>query len=253
MWHCEEDKKDWFLDQWIYHPEDYTNLHQKLLSGKKLLNVSATQFVYNCLIRANQKVIEGLNHMILQGKDLKYGMVRKWVVDFYMMEFSDILLHSAFIADNNDIFYQRRDSADWQLLDANTTRYEIQNAGKYQSQLRMQLNSIVAAGAAVFQTWALERSLTSSIMQLNNFTYYRWNKQAGSLEFRYWISTSREDYDRMLSFYNVFAVSPNVKKAYVASIDNVDTKRIFFVPMIARKLTLEETTSYCDMTQEQFE
>ena len=49
------------------------------------------------------------------------------------------------------------------------------------------------------------------------------------------------------------AHSKAVKRAATLAIDGVRTKRIFFAPMIARKLTLEECASYENLTAEKFQ
>ena len=69
--------------------------------------------------------------MILQGKDMSYEAVRKFVVDFYMLEFADYVLYTAFTTPTDNLFCQPRDSDDWKLLDSVTTRYDLQNQSKY--------------------------------------------------------------------------------------------------------------------------
>ena len=54
----------------------------------------------------------------------------------------------------------------------------------------------------------------------------------------------------MLSFFNIMAHSKSVKRAATLAIDGVRTKKIFFVPMIARKLTLQESASYENLTEQ---
>jgi len=43
-----------------------------------------------------------------------------------------------------------------------------------------------------------------------------------------------------------------VKRGAALSIDGVKTKQIFFVPMLAKRLTLAEAASYENLTEERF-
>lgn len=57
----------------------------------------------------------------------------------------------------------------------------------------------------------------------------------------------------MLSFYNIMCHSKSVKRAASLSIDGIKTKQIFFVPMLARHLTLDEANKYDSLTTEEVE
>ena len=69
--------------------------------------------------------------MVDGGKELSYSLVRQFVVAFYNLDMADLMLTSAMRAPQDDLFIQDRASADWQLLDSNTTRHELKNAIKY--------------------------------------------------------------------------------------------------------------------------
>lgn len=84
---------------------------------------------------------------------MPFRQVRKFVVDFFMLDFVHVQLYSAMLSPTDQIFFQDRGGEDWQLLDANTTRHEIGNASKYQWQLRFVLNSMMAAGASLLNSW----------------------------------------------------------------------------------------------------
>jgi len=126
------EENEWVLDLPGYDDADYTEFNEKLISGEYMLNVSAACFVYTSLIRTFEKVIEDLNEMVYMGKGMSFSITRKFVVDFYMLEFADYVLYSAFMAPKEDIYYQSRKSDDWKLLDSITTRHEIRNSSKYQ-------------------------------------------------------------------------------------------------------------------------
>lgn len=57
----------------------------------------------------------------------------------------------------------------------------------------------------------------------------------------------------MLGFYNIVSDNKSVKRAQYMAQDNIETRRVIFVPMLARKITLEETESYSNLTAAQFE
>ena len=119
--------------------------------------------------------------MIISGKDMTYSQVRKFVVDFYMLEMSDHVLYSAIKAKTDDIWFQSRESDDWKLLDDNTTSYEIYNPSKYQWQLRFLLNSVMASGASILNSMHSESAIYRSYIALTHGMYYRLMKQDGSL------------------------------------------------------------------------
>mmetsp|Transcript_37179 Transcript_37179/g.48921 ORF Transcript_37179/g.48921 Transcript_37179/m.48921 type:complete len:139 (+) Transcript_37179:1217-1633(+) len=78
-------------------------------------------------------------------------------------------------------------------------------------------------------------------------------KEDGSLQFRYWVATRRHEYDRMLGFFNIISHSKRVKRANSLAIDAVKTKQILFVPMLAKRLTLEEACAYENLSDCAFE
>ena len=52
--------------------------------------------------------------------------------------------------------------------------------------------------------------------------------------------------------FNIQAESKSFKRAYCLAIDGVRTKQILFLPMLARKLTLEESYRYDNLSEEEF-
>ena len=54
--------------------------------------------------------------MVIEGKEMSYSLVRKFVVDFYLMELSDFILYSAIQSPKDALWFQPMDSEDWQLL-----------------------------------------------------------------------------------------------------------------------------------------
>ena len=55
----------------------------------------------------------------------------------------------------------------------------------------------------MFESWAQQGALSKGTNMLAKGIYYRVAKQQGSLQFRYWISTQRLDYEKFLGFYNI--------------------------------------------------
>lgn len=54
----------------------------------------------------------------------------------------------------------------------------------------------------------------------------------------------------MLSFFNFVSNSESFKRANNLAIDGIKTKKILYLPMIAKRLTLEESASYEDLSEE---
>lgn len=86
-------------------------------------------------------------------------------------------------------------------------------------------------------------------MRASTTAYYRMMKKDGSLQFRYWMATRRHEYERMLSFFNIASNSKSFKRANNLAIDSIKTKKIIYVPMLAQKLTLEESAYYENLTE----
>ena len=89
----------------------------------------------------------------MDGKEMSYSLVRKFVVDFYLMEMSDFILYSAIETSKDSLWFQSMNSDDRQLLDQNTTSHEIADYKKYKWQFRFTMNSFVAAGASLLKAW----------------------------------------------------------------------------------------------------
>ena len=119
--------------------------------------------------------------MIISGREMTYSQVRKFVVDFYVLEMADFILYSAMKANTDDIWFQSRESDDWKLLDDNTTRYEVSNPSKYQWQLRFMLNNVMAGGASIINSMHSESALVRNYTVLTHGLYYRLMKQDASL------------------------------------------------------------------------
>ena len=119
--------------------------------------------------------------MVIDGKELSYSLVRKFVVDFYLMEMSDFILYSAIEAPKDAIWFQSMNSEEWQILNQNTTRHEIVNPSKYKWQFRFTMNSFVAAGASLLKAWEKQNKLSQGFASFTNGFKYRLLKEDGSL------------------------------------------------------------------------
>lgn len=62
----------------------------------------------------------------MDGKNLSYSHVRKFVVDFYCAELADFMIFAAMKVPDNSLWVQSQRSKDWSLLNANTTKHEIE-------------------------------------------------------------------------------------------------------------------------------
>ena len=82
--------------------------------------------------------------------------------------------------------------------------------------------------------------------------YYGVEKEQAAALFQYYISTQRQNFERTLSIYN-FATKNSMRKVNNLAVPGIKTKQVFFVPMIAKLFTLEESALYDGLTDEQFE
>lgn len=112
------------------------------------------------------------------------------------------------------------------------------------------MNSMMAAGASMLNSMTKEGFFERKYTNLSDATYFRFAKQEGSEQFRYWTSAQKQDFEKILTFYNVMSHSKNVKRGMLLSIDGIRTKQIFFVPMIAKRYTMEESAQYDNLTEE---
>ena len=51
--------------------------------------------------------------MVIDGKEMSYSLVRKFIVDFYVMELSDYILYSAIETNKDSLWFQSMNSDDW--------------------------------------------------------------------------------------------------------------------------------------------
>ena len=54
----------------------------------------------------------------------------------------------------------------------------------------------------------------------------------------------QDDYDTLLGYLNLINTSKPVKAANTLLIDGVRTHKVFYVPMIARRFTVDESLGY---------
>lgn len=69
------------------------------------MNISATCIVYNFIIRTMTQVEQDLTEMVTAGKDMNFSQVRKFVVNFYMLEMADYILYTAMKAPEEDLYF----------------------------------------------------------------------------------------------------------------------------------------------------
>jgi hypothetical protein len=65
------------------------------------------------------------------------------------------------------------------------------------------MNSIAAAGAAVFRAMEEKTLLKQGWQAATHGAYYRIMDEEGSAQFRYWISQNKHDVDKLLTFFNL--------------------------------------------------
>ena len=111
---------------------------------------------------------------------------------------------------------------------------------------------MMAAGASLLNSWTKQGFLARQYTNIADGAYFRLAKQEGSLQFRYWTSAQKQDFEKLLAFYNIMCHSKSVKRGLILSIDGIRIKQILFVPMLARRLTLDESNTYDNLTEEHF-
>ena len=130
-------------------------------------------------------------------------MVRKFVVDYQQIDDFTMTCYSAMDAPKDDIFFQQKDSEDWQLLNAHTRTHELENQEKYQWQLRFLMNNILASGTSAWRMMEEEGIIAKGWVGATRGAYYRIMKEEGSAQFRYWLAENKHDAKKILAFFNM--------------------------------------------------
>lgn len=97
-----------------YDEKDYEEEISAYQSGEQIINVSATTC---CMIVCNRVFNEVKTDLaaiqVELEKSVSYETVRKFVVDYVMMDKMDLVIFTAFQAPRDEIFFQSPESDTW--------------------------------------------------------------------------------------------------------------------------------------------
>ena len=109
----EEEKKeddddmvdDITVDIQKYNRDDYVDILNAYKEGTAFIHVTATGVIYKAIVKILANMNVKLGQLISTGKEIDYSMVKKFLVDFLMMDIVELSIFAAFSAPNDDIFY----------------------------------------------------------------------------------------------------------------------------------------------------
>lgn len=111
------------------------------------------------------------------------------------------------------MFYLSEDSDEWKEFKRTIVEVKVIDEAKYRWKLRFVLNSITASGAAIFRGLEEDNILIQGWHITTQATYYRINADEGSNQFRFWLATNKDDYKKMITFFNMQNNNKAVKEA----------------------------------------
>ena len=129
------------------------------------------------------------------------------------MDAVELVLFGAFQAPSDDLFYLSEESDEWKEFKRTIVEVKVIDEAKYRWKLRFVLNSITASGAAIFRGLEEDNILIQGWHITTQATYYRINADEGSNQFRFWLATNKDDYKKMITFFNMQNNNKAVKEA----------------------------------------
>ena len=232
---------------------DYKDQDDLYREGAEHINISATCVVYKALL----KILKGMNTKLAQiqksGRYINYAHVKKYLVEFLQLELAEFSLYSAFKVDKDEIFYQQRNSEDWQMLDKVTKCYNIENFKKYKSQMTMFKKNLFAAGAGIFKAMDERNIVTQGLTGLGTIAYYGIMRDEAADSFRYWIATNQNNHRAFVKLLNVPSNNKLIKNSQKIVFDSINIDKVLFVPMIAKRFTMQESHEYDGLTDQDIE
>ena len=109
----------------------FTAVNLEYISGEKKINIHATAVIFQSVIRVMRGVIEDLNTIVNKDKMITFTHIRKFILGQLSLQNLEISLYAAFKANENDLFYQDPQSADWRLMRQNLEISQLDNEEKY--------------------------------------------------------------------------------------------------------------------------
>jgi hypothetical protein len=115
------------------------------------------------------------------------------------------------------------------------------------------LNTVCASGAAIFKGLEEDNVLAQGYQIVSKGAYYRLQHETGVAQFRYWLSTNKNDYKKMITFFNMQNNNKAVKEGQKLILDKIALNKKLFVPRIAKPFDLEESNEYDTLTDEKLQ
>lgn len=106
-------------------------------------------------------------------QELSFPPVRKFIVEYMMMDVGELYLYSAFKTPPDELFYLPQDSPEWQELNSRTTQVSIENKQKFWWQFRFFINTICSTGSAMFKGLDKPNLLSQGFSIATQATFYR--------------------------------------------------------------------------------
>ena len=111
----------------------------------------------------------------------------------------------------------------------------------------------MASSAAFINAKETKGKLAKKYTYTMHNLYYSLMAREASYQFRYYMATQKLQHEIKLDCFNMMNNSKSIKKGLKMEIDGIQTKQVFYAPMITNKFDLEESKSYDNLTEERFD
>ena len=202
------------------------------------------------LCRVVESVHADLNEIAKSVQELSFPAVRRFIVEYMMMDVGELYLYSAFKTPSDELFYLPQDSPEWKDLNSRTRQVQIENKPKFWWQFRFFINTICSTGSAMFKAFEKPNLISQGFSIATQATFYRLQSEQAVMQFRFWLVTNKQDYKKMLMFFNQQNSNKAVKSGQNLLLAKVAVNRKLFVPMLAKVFDLDESAEYDGLTEE---
>lgn len=101
---------------------------------------------------------------------------------------------------------------------------------KYEKQIKGLINVLSSGGAAFFEGLESENAIYNI---MKNGAYYGVKDEIGTLNYRYWLSTNKHDYLKVIALFNMPNRNKFVKEASKLLLDSIPVNIKLYCPMLA--------------------
>ncbi|CDW72983.1 hormone sensitive [Stylonychia lemnae] len=223
-----------------FNIELFASFNQKLLKGDVLINVSATTIIFEIF----QKIIKNIDEHIMKlikKKEIESVDVMLFVIPYKKLELAEYLLYSAFKARYDSLFYQQQTTKDWKLLKTIYTEVDIKNPKQYLKDIKGMISNMALGGAMLTQGMKSNNSFSRFFRAIGYSTYYLAAKKDRTNQYQYFIANPNKEH---LGKMFLMPDSQFVKNMYKINIPKILLKQKIYVPMLTKKLKVEEAQSY---------